>query len=606
MQIPILSLFSGAGGLDLGFYRAGFIPRLAVDISPAAVKTYQRNHPYTCVKQLDLSEVPGEELISLWNACSREAPVGIIGGPPCQAFSVSNVHQRGNDPRAQLVERYADIIGTFARLKGLAFFVFENVTGLLGKKHRDRYLEFKRSCEAAGFRIYEKIIDAVRLGVPQFRPRIIVVGFNEECFGDINFEIPEGESEPVPVSAVLHGLPEPAYYHPKLKPEDIPFHPNHVTQRPKSRKFTNGSLLPGQVMGRSFRVLRWDVPSWTVAYGHREVHIHPNGHRRLSVYEAMLLQGFDHNYVLEGTLSQQITLVSDAVPPPVGEAIGLAVKEALKQARARQVYSVPSPTLLAKRDRPGGKKNKAVSEHSLRAGLRWLPAIREYFFSEWYSQNGRSFPWRERATTAFGLLVAEMLLRQTRAEMVAERWPLLIERFPSPADFSQAGDDDIWELVHGLGLGRQRSVALRAVSAALVERFGGLVPASVEELLSLPHVGVYTAHAVCVFAFGMRLPVVDSNVIRLFSRLTGQQIRNDNRRCSPAWEIAWGILPLSGVREHNYGLLDFAGTVCTPTRPRCAGCPLSQQCISYCQETVSELVSIRSSGGECSGGGSSC
>ena len=98
---------------------------------------------------------------------------------------------------------------------------------------------------------------------------------------------------------------------------------------PKSPKFTNGALKPGRIMGRSFRVLEWDSPSWTVAYGHREVHVHPNGHRRLSVYEAMLLQGFPSDYHLLGTLSDQIRLVADAVPPPLASALGLAVKEFL-------------------------------------------------------------------------------------------------------------------------------------------------------------------------------------------------------------------------------------------------------------------------------------
>ncbi|RDV82973.1 DNA cytosine methyltransferase [Ammonifex thiophilus] len=332
--VPILSLFSGAGGMDLGFYRAGFMALLAIDISPAAVKTYKRNHPHARVECLDLSQVQAEELVELWNSCSGgQAPVGIVGGPPCQAFSVSNVRQSPDDPRAQLVVRYAEIIRVFAERAGIAFFVFENVPGLLGKRHRDRYELFKKLCRHAGFRIYEKLIDAVNFGVPQYRPRIFVVGFNENLLPDIEFEIPEGDSEPVPVSAVLQGLPEPAYYRPGLKPGDIPFHPNHVTQRPKSEKFRNGSLVPGKVVGRSFRVLRWDAPSWTVAYGHREVHIHPGGHRRLSVLEAMLLQGFPPSYVLEGTLSQQITLVSDAVPPPVGEAVARAIAQALEKAR---------------------------------------------------------------------------------------------------------------------------------------------------------------------------------------------------------------------------------------------------------------------------------
>jgi DNA (cytosine-5)-methyltransferase 1 len=76
-------------------------------------------------------------------------------------------------------------------------------------------------------------------------------------------------------------------------------------------------------------VLDWDSASRTVAYGHREVHVHPSGKRRLSVYEAMLLQGFPQNYRLFGNLSQQITLVSDAVPPPVGRALAERIRESL-------------------------------------------------------------------------------------------------------------------------------------------------------------------------------------------------------------------------------------------------------------------------------------
>lgn len=556
--LPILSLFSGAGGLDLGFRRAGFIPLLAIDISPAAVRTYQRNHPGTRVEQLDLSETPVEELIALWNTCSNgQPPAGIVGGPPCQAFSVSNVHQKSDDPRARLVERYAEIIATFAQSIGLDFFVFENVPGLLGKRHRARYEAFKEACQAAGFRIFEKTIDAVNFGVPQYRPRVIVVGLNERSLGEASFDIPGGNSDPVPVSSVLAGLPEPEYYRPGLKPEEVPFHPNHVTQRVKSPKFAAGSFQPGQVIGRSFRVLRWDAPSWTVAYGHREVHIHPGCHRRLSVYEAMRLQGFPHEYVLEGTLSQQVTLVSDACPPPVGEALGAAIRAVLRSARARGATSV------------------AAAPRPVR-----LPRVPEYFFVEWYLQNGRWFPWRERGVTAYGILVAEMLLRQTKAEMVAGCWPLLLDRWPAPRDLSQASEDDIWEVVRGLGLGRQRASALRAVALELVRRFDGEVPGSVEDLMSLPHVGLYTAHAVCVFAYNMRLPVVDNNVIRLFSRLAGVPLNADNRRSPLAWEIAWSLLPGSAAREHSLGLLDFAGMVCTPSRPRCESCPLGTCCLS--------------------------
>ncbi len=146
MALPILSLFSGAGGLDLGFSRAGFEARLAVDVAPAAVCTYRRNHPHVRAEQLDLLATTPDQLIELWDACSAEPPIGIVGGPPCQAFSVSNVYQRDGDSRGLLVSRYAEIIATFARQKGILFFVFENVPGLLTGRHRARYEAFLEVC----------------------------------------------------------------------------------------------------------------------------------------------------------------------------------------------------------------------------------------------------------------------------------------------------------------------------------------------------------------------------------------------------------------------------------------------------------------------------
>ena len=94
---------------------------------------------------------------------------------------------------------------------------------------------------------------------------------------------------------------------------------------PKSPRFFNGSLSEGYVSGRSFKTLAWNAPSITAAYGHREVHVHPNGRRRLSVFEAMKLQGFPDAYVLDGTLSAQIDQVSEAVPPPLAEAVAKSI-----------------------------------------------------------------------------------------------------------------------------------------------------------------------------------------------------------------------------------------------------------------------------------------
>ncbi len=322
----LLSLFSGAGGLDLGFWQAGYQIVLAADIFPAAVRTHNRNHgPHgTITKNLDLSITTYEQLAVLWSQQTSRPPTGIIGGPPCQAFSVSNVHQHDDDPRRHMPAHYAHIVEGFNRHFGIDFFLFENVEGLRDKKHAATFNHFKQICHQAGFDIYEKVVDAIRFGLPQNRERLIVIGINRQRFPGLVIKIPEGNiAEPLTIDTVLRGLPEPVVNQRDMKSGDIPFHPNHWTFKVKSSKFTNGAIQPGQAIGRSFRALQWGEPSWTVAYGHREVHIHPDCQRRLSIYEAMRLQGFPHSYVLEGTISDQVVLISDAVPPPVGKAMAI-------------------------------------------------------------------------------------------------------------------------------------------------------------------------------------------------------------------------------------------------------------------------------------------
>jgi DNA (cytosine-5)-methyltransferase 1 len=346
---PVLSLFSGAGGLDLGFEQAGFAPLVAIDIEEAAVEThaYNRQESRGRTFQRNLATMASQELIHMWiDVAGNERPIGITGGPPCQAFSVSNVHQKEDDPRLILPDVYASIIWAFNQQFGLDFFVFENVPGLLGRKHRPRYEHFKIQCQDAGFRISEKVVDAARFGVPQYRPRVIVVGINSERYPNVKMDIPEGEQAPVPIDIAIKGLPEPVHFRRGLSRDGIPYHPNHLCLAPRSRKFHDGSLKPGCAIGRSFRALKWGEPSWTVAYGHREVHVHPDCHRRLSIFEAMRLQGFPDWYELRGTLSQQIALVSDAVPPPVGKAIGAAIADALNlHGKPESYWKVPKGVL---------------------------------------------------------------------------------------------------------------------------------------------------------------------------------------------------------------------------------------------------------------------
>ena len=209
---PVLSLFSGAGGLDLGFRNAGFRPELAIDVNPAAVTTYQDNHPQATAVQLDIAQVAGTDIIDLWQEhIGSSSPVGIIGGPPCQAFSSSNVHQSDGDPRRQLLGKYAGIIQEFSSLLGLDFFVFENVPGLTSKHHESCFDQFEQMCDKAGFRIEKTVIDAGSFGIPQHRKRLIVVGINRKRFPGVHFRLPEGGKQPAPVRTVLKDLPEPSF-----------------------------------------------------------------------------------------------------------------------------------------------------------------------------------------------------------------------------------------------------------------------------------------------------------------------------------------------------------------------------------------------------------
>ena len=338
--IPIISLFSGAGGLDLGFKQAGFNTILAIDNDPAACQTFMFNNPKCDVFRMDLATIDTKNILDRISDLPKENyPVGIIGGPPCQAFSLGNVHKKDDDARLLLPSHYASHLSVLRKKFEIDFFVFENVPGLKTKSHEALFEELKSLFQKAGFVIQESVLDALDFGVPQRRQRIFVVGFNRQKHGDISFSFPsKSQQSPTTVRDVLSGLPDPVYFSRDLTADKIPFHPNHWCMRPRSKKFLNGHLTRAGngTRGRPFRVLDWDSASRTVAYGHREVHVHPSGKRRLSVYEAMLLQGFPHDYQLFGNLSQQITLVSDAVPPPVGRALAERIRESL-YARRRNI-----------------------------------------------------------------------------------------------------------------------------------------------------------------------------------------------------------------------------------------------------------------------------
>jgi DNA (cytosine-5)-methyltransferase 1 len=326
----LLSLFSGAGGLDLGFETADYEIGLAFDLRTDSIASYNHNRKGPKRGHVgDVSRLTLAELDRMHQGTFE--PEGIIGGPPCQSFSRANTVYLEADPRHSLPLAYAQLLKSLNERKPVKFFVMENVTGLMSDRHTHRLRQIEKAFDDAGFSLTRAVLLATDYATPQIRERLFVVGLNRNLYGEAVWSPPakmvREDGRRPDVRGAIGDLPDATFFDRDLKPSDIPYHPNHWCMRPKSTKFTTpGALRPGDGRNRSFKTLDWQSPSPTVAYGHREVHIHPDCRRRLSVYEAMLLQGFPKEYELLGSLSSQIIQVSEAVPPPLAGAVAASVR----------------------------------------------------------------------------------------------------------------------------------------------------------------------------------------------------------------------------------------------------------------------------------------
>lgn len=328
MVLPkIVSLFSGAGGLDLGFRNADFPLAFAVDLSPAAIRTHKRNFIETVSVAADLEKLgPDGVLARLKDLLEPGEAIGVIGGPPCQGFSRANTGSAANDPRNQLPLLYLRIVEALQSRFQVEFVLFENVVGIRDTKHAVTFSGIMSKFKEIGLTPVVEEYSALDFGVAQTRNRVIISGFRDGAVAR-DFKPNKTMAEDLTVGSVIGDLPEPAFFARDLKKSDIPYHENHWTMRPVSKRFS--AQGGAQRAGRSFRRLDWDKPSPTVAYGHREIHVHPDGRRRLSIFEAMRLQGFPIDFVLEGTLSSQVEQISNAVPPPLAQALATAIKAAM-------------------------------------------------------------------------------------------------------------------------------------------------------------------------------------------------------------------------------------------------------------------------------------
>lgn len=325
-QLQLISVFSGAGGMDHGFHQAGYQTIFSADNNETAVKTFNHNFAGEVSHCVDLSKTYINNFLGMLESASPKCqPKGIIGGPPCQGVSRGNIQSKSSDPRNTLMSTYTRLLNAVEEQYGIDFFVFENVPDLQSIRNASRYKTLLSGLRKR-FVVHQRILNAADFGVPQNRERLFIVGINKKHQQAEKFQFPRRSDSRTTVRQTIENLPSPTFFKRGLCGFDIAHHPNHWTMNPKSRRF---SAPENAAIGRSFRRLNWDQPSHTVAYGHREIHIHPNGTRRLSIYEAMLLQGFTPDFRILGNLSEQVTQVSNAVAPPVAFAIAGSIKQLL-------------------------------------------------------------------------------------------------------------------------------------------------------------------------------------------------------------------------------------------------------------------------------------
>ncbi|MGA8940859.1 MAG: DNA (cytosine-5-)-methyltransferase [Acidobacteriaceae bacterium] len=309
--MKVVSLFSGAGGLDLGLMQAGHKIVWANDIFLDAVATYRVNigdH----IDTRDVCSVPSSEI----PACDV-----VVGGFPCQGFSLANRGRTSEDPRNQLFKEMVRIV----RDKQPRYFVAENVRGLLSMGKGKALIEIEKSFSDAGYRVQHQLVNAANYGVPQLRMRLVIVGVRDDL-PELP-EFPPHQTYADPERAALLGLspwksvgealahfPEPS--------QEIHI-PNHENSKYKLR--FNGHL------GHRFIDPGRPAPTVTARgdeKGGVVVLHHPGNHRRMTARESAAVQSFPDTFVFSGTKTSVYRQVANAVPPLLGKAIGTMLANA--------------------------------------------------------------------------------------------------------------------------------------------------------------------------------------------------------------------------------------------------------------------------------------
>lgn len=204
---------------------------------------------------------------------------------------------------------------------------------------------------------------------------------------------------------------------------------------------------------------------------------------------------------------------------------------------------------------------------------------------DWYAREGRDLPWR-RTHDAYRIWLSEVILQQTRVAQGMEYYLRFTERFPDVGSLAAAPEDEVMKLWQGLGY-YSRARNLHAAARQVMERFGGIFPATYEDVRSLRGVGDYTAAAVCSAAYDAPHAVLDGNVYRVLARLFDLDLPIDTTAGHRVFaQLAQAQLDVRHPGRYNQAIMDFGALQCTPAQPRCGECPLAERCLALAAGTV--------------------
>ena len=353
MSIEVFSFFSGLGFMDLGFEEAGFDIAFVNEYNHNFIQAYQyarRNrlhHPrygyYEGSIEEFLDDKVWNEQFPDYDSRNKDRLIGFIGGPPCPDFSTAGKNAGSTGKNGKLTEKYVRLIIK----RQPDFFVLENVKGLYQtNKHKIFYEQMKKRLYRAGYSLFDSIENALEYGVPQFRDRLILVGFNRKKFGkNLKYTIGTNKIykmdqiercnwptvDPFQIG-IVRNVPQ------GIIPEvtvEYWFRQNDVGNHANSRDYFNAvandkfnNIAEGDTSKKSFKRLhRWRY-SPTAAYGNNEVHLHPYQPRRISIAEALAIQSlpiwFEVLPVL--SLSAKFKMVGNGVPYLLANGIAIELQ----------------------------------------------------------------------------------------------------------------------------------------------------------------------------------------------------------------------------------------------------------------------------------------